>query len=83
MTPLTRLVAFYTNHFNTQLSEYAEYAVLYGWLAAASALVAGLTLLFALLRREAGRTSALAIGQHFLLWGLPSFLPSIIQFFTQ
>ena len=82
MTPLTRLVEYYSQHFATQLAQYADYATLYGWLATSSAIVAFLTFIFALLRREAGRNSALAIGQHFLLWGLPIFLPSVIQFFT-
>ena len=83
MTSLTQLVTWYSAHFADNVIEYADFAPMYGWLAAASAIVALLTVMFTFFRREAGRAAALAVGQHFLVWGFPLFLPAIMQFFTE
>ena len=71
---LLRLQAFYANHYTINSTVWPEAAELYGWLAAASLIVALITLVFVLFRREQARNFAGLVGQHVLVIGVPWLL---------
>ncbi len=77
-----RLIDYHTGHFATW-EAYAEYALIYGWLGAASSIVAILTFIFVVFRREAGKVTAVTISQYFLVWGIPLWVPSLLAMFPR
>ena len=77
MNSILSIVEWYTEHFATNVPDFAQYDFVYGWLAAMSGVVAILTLVFVIFKREAGATSATMIGQHLLVLGVPFMIGSI------
>ena len=80
---LLKIVDYYTTHLSNTLPAYADYAIFYGWLAGASAVTAIITLVAVLLRREAGKGAAVAVGQHMLVWGSPFLLQAALDLWGQ
>jgi len=79
MNFVLRLQAFYENYFASNATAYTEWAVLYGWLAASSLVVALTTLFFVFFRREQARAFAGLIGQHVLILGVPWFIEPVMN----
>lgn len=77
MNTILSIVEWYMNHFATNVPDFAQYDFVYGWLAAMSGVVALLTLVFVIFKREAGATSASLIGQHILVLGIPFIIGSV------
>lgn len=63
--------AFYENYYLNNATAYTEWAAIYGWLAAASAVAAIVTLIFVFFRREQARAFAGLIAQHVLVIAVP------------
>lgn len=78
---LMSLIEYHTTHFS-QWEAQASYALIYGWLGAASAIVALLTFIFVVFRREAGKVTAVTISQYFLVWGFPIWAPGLLTMLT-
>ena len=53
---LLQIVDYYTTHFSTNLVDYTDYAIFYGWMAGASAVTALITLITVLTRRDSGQS---------------------------
>lgn len=77
---ILRIQTFYENHFLNNSPTYTEWATLYGWLAAASAIAAAVTLVFVFFRREQARAFAGLIAQHVLVIGIPWLMQPLANF---
>ncbi len=73
-----KIVAYYANLWATTVTQYAQFDIIYGWLAVASLVVAVLALLLAALRRADGIQAAGLVGQFFLVYAAPA----IVAFFV-
>ncbi len=68
---LLRIQTFYETYYLNTTTEFAEWAAVYGWLAAASFVGAILLIPFVWLRREQARSFVGLVVQHVLVIGIP------------
>ena len=69
---------FYETLWAEQIVQFADFGIVYAWLAVASLVVAILGLIFTLLRRADGIQSAGLIGQQIFIYAAPYLLGALV-----
>lgn len=70
---------YFSSHFSAILPQYAEWAVIYGWVGNLAVIVAVLTLLFIIFRREVGKEGVATVTYLFGIWALPYIIKEVLN----
>lgn len=82
MDALTNLVGFFESYYISSATAWPQFAIFYGWLAAASFVPLLAALLFFIFRREQAGVILGGIGQFVLILGIPWLIGPAQELFS-
>ena len=70
---------YFSSHFSAILPQYKAWAIIYGWVGNLAVIVALLTLLFIVFRREVGKEGVATVTYLFVIWALPYIISEVLK----